>query len=302
MKKNKLNEYTANLSPVKINYGGPTENSGLEYKIMPLSFSLSQKGNDNRPLYKNTKFSIGEEVKGFCPIDGNTYIGRIIQYYYNREGIANYVVILDALTKRKVTLDSKSLQPLSLSYKHMLQKNKDIQEMRRKTWKEIHTQPLNEYYIDSNIQMKKEMRRANSAIKKANEASPARKQFLIDVLGKMTYNKFENKGVFSPIYLRDIKLTLQDFAALNTRYKGTDIDLEDAERLIDKLSLKEYSRNTFTILYDGYEDKLKTDVVFHTIDDLIDFFENIYKYFTVIYKKKEINWNKLSKKFREYLR
>lgn len=47
---------------------------------------------------------------------------------------------------------------------------------------------------------------------------------------------------------------------------------------------------------------LKTDIVFRTIDEVIDFFMAILTCYVKTYKTEEINWKPIVRKFRAYLK
>lgn len=62
--------------------------SGFSYEIKPLSFTLSQKGNDPGPEDKNKSFKyfVGDFVTGYCPYDGKKHEGMIKYLYWAPEG------------------------------------------------------------------------------------------------------------------------------------------------------------------------------------------------------------------------
>jgi len=65
---------------------------------------------------------------------------------------------------------------------------------------------------------------------------------------------------------------------------------------------KSYIRNDFKMVNNGITDILQTNIVFKTLDDIIDFLMLIEKSFKKIYKIDVINWNQIAKKFRNYLK
>ena len=65
---------------------------------------------------------------------------------------------------------------------------------------------------------------------------------------------------------------------------------------------KSYTRNDFKMVNNGITDVLQTNIVFKTLDDIIDFLMLIEKTFKKIYKIDKINWNQIAKKFRNYLK
>lgn len=157
---------------------------------------------------------------------------------------------------------------------------------------------LVESYIDSTEQMNKTLKAAHRLQKMQDEAREARDQFINDVLGKSTYKKYQNDGVFAPVPLNALGLSRRDFEDLNLV-----LDSEDkTDKLIERLSVK-YYRNDFMLRDNGTgHDVLKTDIVFRTIDEVIDFFMTILVCYTKTYKTEEINWKPIVKKFRAYLK
>ena len=64
-----------------------TRNNGFEYKLMPLSFNLQQKGNDNthNELNGRFKYNHGDLVSGMCVYDKKDHYGTIINILYDEK-------------------------------------------------------------------------------------------------------------------------------------------------------------------------------------------------------------------------
>lgn len=155
---------------------------------------------------------------------------------------------------------------------------------------------LVESYFDSTSQMNKTLKDAKALQNAEAHAKETREAFLKSVLGKNTYNKFDNKGLFAPVPLNALHLMKSDFENLSTS-----IDEDKTDKLIEKIQVK-YYKNTFDILDNGMGDGiLRTDIVFKTLSEIIDFFYCILQSYKKVYKSEDINWKPLVKKFRNYL-
>lgn len=153
-----------------------------------------------------------------------------------------------------------------------------------------------ESYYDSTEQMNKILKDANALQKAEAMAKEKRIEFIISVLGKKTYNKYNNDGTFAPVPLSAIRLIKKDFNKLSPEEDVVKID-----KVIERLRLK-YYRNEFSFVDNGYgEYSLKTDIVFKTIDEVIDFFYNILVAYKKVFKTEIINWKDIVKKFRMYI-
>jgi len=153
-----------------------------------------------------------------------------------------------------------------------------------------------ESYQDSTYQMNKILKDANMLRKAEEKAKETRLEFIISVLGKQTYNRYFNKGTFAPVPLSAIRLLKKDFISLSPQE-----DVVRMDKVLDRMAL-EYYRNEFEFLDNGYgEYELKTDIVFKTIDEVIDFFYYILVIYKKVFKTEEINWSKIVKKFRMYI-
>jgi len=157
-------------------------------------------------------------------------------------------------------------------------------------------QQLVEAYYDSTEQMNRILKDA-AALRKAEEkAKENRIEFIVGVLGKQTYNKFANKGLFAPVPLSAMKLLKKDFVALSPAQ-----DLAKIDRVLERIAQK-YYRNEFSFVDNGMgEYELKTDIVFKTLDEIINFFLTILSEYKKTFRSEEINWSPIVKKFRAYL-
>lgn len=156
-----------------------------------------------------------------------------------------------------------------------------------------------ESYFDSTQQMNQSIKNMHKIQQAEEKTRDERRAFICSVLGKVTWNKFENGGSFAPIPLNAIKLSKKDFDNLN----NTLSEEENTYKLVEELQ-KIYYKNDFiltSVSGDGAE-ILKTDLVFSTPANVIDFFYNILKAFKKVYKSEEISWRHIVKKFREYLK
>ncbi|MBO6271209.1 hypothetical protein J6O48_00355 [bacterium] len=75
---------------------------------------------------------------------------------------------------------------------------------------------------------------------------------------------------------------------------------EKTNKLILSLS-NMYPGKDLKIINTGVNKILTTNIVFKTIDDVIDFLINIKKIYKKIYKNDNINWKNITLKFRKYL-
>lgn len=159
----------------------------------------------------------------------------------------------------------------------------------------IYIQKLVESYFDSTEQMNTVLKNARKLMQKDEELKATRIEFIQTILGKSTFKKMENDGLFAPIPLSAIKLTGKDFDDLYPEY-----DNEKTEKLIEILA-KNYGQCDFN-LRDEKDMQIKTNVVFRTIDDIINFFYNILAAYKKVYRSEEINWKPIIKKLKNYLK
>ena len=145
-------------------------------------------------------------------------------------------------------------------------------------------------------QMNKTLRDAKRAARAYQEAEVARRQFIINVLGKSMVKRFGDNETFAPIPVNALHITRKDFDQMHNAD-----DAVQTQRLVDRLSVK-YFRNEMYLRDNGFEEYLKTDLVIKTPDELIDFFYNILACYRKTYKDEEsINWKPLVRRFRNYL-
>lgn len=159
----------------------------------------------------------------------------------------------------------------------------------------IYIKQLVESYFDSTSQMNAVLKDAMALMAKEEKLKEARTEFIQSVLGKTTFKKLENNGLFAPVPLNGIKLTRQDFDDLYVELSG-----EKTDKLFDILA-KNYG-NYDLILRDEPEMQIKTNLVFKTIDDIINFFYNVLAAYKRVYRNEDINWKPIVRKFRDYLR
>ena len=157
---------------------------------------------------------------------------------------------------------------------------------------------LVEDYFNSTEQMNTVLKNQQKLQKKIDKNFDSRQQFIKSILGKITYNKYVNNGIFAPIPLSALHLTYTDFLSL---YSIKNNDEELMNKFLSEIK-KSYTRNDFKMVNNGITDVLQTNIVFKTLDDIIDFLMLIEKTFKKIYKIDKINWNQIAKKFRNYLK
>lgn len=101
-------------TPARRNYNNVgTYNNGFEYRIMPLSFNLQQKGNDNLNNKLNDRFTFnhGDLVQGTCIYDKREHMGTIINILYDEKTNKPRVAyILDTDSSQVLPLIYSSLQ------------------------------------------------------------------------------------------------------------------------------------------------------------------------------------------------
>ncbi len=160
---------------------------------------------------------------------------------------------------------------------------------------------LFEEYYSSTDQLNMLLKNYEKQQKKADKKQPEKQALLISILGKYTYNKYVNNGIFAPIPLSALHLTVNDFLKIyNSKTKKYDIEL--TKLLIEEIN-KLYPRNDFNVIEISQNTyNIQTNIIFRSLDDIITFFLNIIKAVKKIYKSDDINWTMLTKKFRNYLK
>lgn len=159
----------------------------------------------------------------------------------------------------------------------------------------VYIKQLVESYFDSTEQMNNVLKNAKKLMQKDEQMKETRIDFIQTILGKNTFRKLENNGLFAPIPLNGIKLTGRDFDDLYPEYDG-----EKTEKIIDILAAK-YDWCDF-VMREDRDMQIKTSVIFKTIDDIINFFYNVFAAYKKVYRREDINWKPLVKKFRNYLK
>lgn len=158
-----------------------------------------------------------------------------------------------------------------------------------------------EDYSNSTDQLNMQLKNFEKQQRKEDKAYPEQKQLLISILGRNTYNKYENSGTFAPIPLSALHLTVNDFLKIyNSKTKKYDMDL--TLQLIGEIK-KLYLRNDFNVVEISDNNFIiQTNIVFKSLTDIITFFLNVKAAVKKIYKSDDINWTALTKKFRNYLK
>lgn len=161
---------------------------------------------------------------------------------------------------------------------------------------------LVETYYTNTEQLNNVMKNMSSAEKKYQKDNDSRHLFLMKALGKPLYNKFVklgSTGTFAPIDLSGVRLTLKDFEDFRVMngYDTKDDKLMDVMILLKDL----YKTHDFKIINDA----VVTDISLLTMDDVIDFYMNIFKAFSKVYRVKyntdDLTWTPINKKFKKYL-
>ena len=163
---------------------------------------------------------------------------------------------------------------------------------------------LVEEYFNSTEQMNNLLKQNQKELNKFNKNNDSRQEFIKAVLGKQTYNKYTNKGTFAPLPLSGLHFIFDDFYYLNNDLKKSKtldpVYEKKTEKLISLLN-KYYDGKEFKFVYSGVNNILSTNIVFRTIDEVIDFLTNIKKAYKQVYKSENINWTYITKKFRKYI-
>lgn len=168
---------------------------------------------------------------------------------------------------------------------------------------------LVEDYFSGTEQMNMSIKNQAKAQRKADKAYEGRQQFLITVLGKATYNKYARKENFAPIPMSALHIKFTDlyYLFMENNVKMRPMDNADGIERVKKLIAflnKVYSRNEFKLLDNGVDYNVHTNLVFKSLDDIIDFFQVLQKGVLKITKvnNPQISWKTIIKKFRDYLK
>lgn len=112
-----VNENGYPINPSYPSYGSNNYDWGFEYKICPLSFNLSQKGNDKKLKKLNDrifskKIYVGNTVTGISPKDNKKHKGKIVNFTFtDMTGTKlKYVWILDQKTMTRIYLDPYTIK------------------------------------------------------------------------------------------------------------------------------------------------------------------------------------------------
>lgn len=290
------------MNPSSRNYNGVgSYNNGFQYKIMPLSFNLQQKGNVKKHLDNKCDFCIGDYIYWTDNETEKYYTGIITNIVFDGEDAPVYIYILDNKTRKMICVP---YDEAIIAHKHI------IEQINNKKSKKIMIESIKllvEEYMGSTDQMNASIKNQSKESKKADKNYEVRQQFLISILGKATYNKYVNKGTFAPVPLSALHLKLDDFFTMLPENAGIKIksieeaDLTNTDKVISELR-KIYARNEIKFINCGTAYVLHTNIVFKTLDDIIDFFFNIMKAVKKVTKSDKIVWKYLIKKFRDYLK
>lgn len=162
--------------------------------------------------------------------------------------------------------------------------------------KYIHALVENYYAMNPTEQMNKTLKTAKKAIRAQEEAEAARREFIINIVGKNTFRKVSDPELFAPIPVNALKITRKDFDNMNLS-----IDDNRTDKFVENIGIR-YFRNDFMLRNNGFDDVIKTDIVLKTPDELIDFFYTVLASFKKTYHSEEnINWKPIVQKFRHYI-
>lgn len=157
------------------------------------------------------------------------------------------------------------------------------------------------YYTPSE-QMNNVLNNAKKIQAKYDKANVGRHEFLMNAMGKSLYKKCMNNGAldtFAPIPFSALGFTAEDFIKFQT--VNNFVDPIGLSKLYQYIEIA-YPKNMFKVYDNG---DIRCDIVFKTIDDIIDFFEIILKCTNKANKTKmqvqDLNWRPICKKFNIYL-
>lgn len=309
-----INEISSLPGSMTLTHGRQNTNgSGFIYKILPLNTKFVRKtDNTNVPKCKDKQFKPGDHVKGKSVNDNKWYEGKISRIKTTSTGTKviayvqtdkdNIIIPLAFNTLRykdqskynynfdyvvKETLHNKNKKPINT-----------INEKRDSMNSFIHNLVL-EYFDNQNTQLKELLKDCEKENKKYSKLAGPRKEFIISILGRNTYNKYTS-GEFAPVPLSALSLTLNDFARLSKETKN-DPDNEKVKKFIQEFRKSYYTKDV-NFVNNGITLALQTNIVFRKLDDIIDFFYNVFKAYKKIYKNEDIDWTIFVKKFRNYLK
>lgn len=156
-------------------------------------------------------------------------------------------------------------------------------------------------YYTPTEQMNNALNTAMKAKAKYDKENQSRHDFLSSVMGKSLYKKCINNGAlntFAPIPFSALKYTADDFLKLQTSNKlENNLGLSKLYQYIETA----YPKNMFRV----YDNEIRCDIVFNSVDAVIDFFQILLNGINKSYKVKltaqDINWKPICKKINEYL-
>lgn len=166
---------------------------------------------------------------------------------------------------------------------------------------------LLETYFNSYDQMTNLLKNNDKDIKKNEKEYLKNKDFVVNVLGKQTFNKF-NKELFAPIPMSALHITFEDlyYTFINNIAKNHIIEdaagVERTFKLLDELK-KYYTRNELKFVDNGYSYNFNTNIIFKTFNDIVNFLVIVQKAVKKVSKRDDnISWKPLVKKFRNYVK
>lgn len=261
---------------------------------------------DIRNIIFDSSISAGNFI---CKCVEDLAIDLILQIGYSRftivnDNIRNVDDILNLpklFTKKRfghgdlVTIYVTDELKAMVNYKNNKYKNKSILEMVNDN--------ITPYYIGNTEQMKNALAQANKDEATYAKNNAARHEFIKNVLGNKLYSdilELGATGTFAPIPLNLVRLTHDDFKRL-LKINGL-LDSDDIIIKIYNILRQYYVRYIFREV----NDKIDTDIVFKTFDEVIDFFYAIQHALEKIFLKRviseiDIKWKPITNKFRAYL-
>lgn len=259
---------------------------------------------DIRNITFDSSISAGNFI---CKCVENLAIDLVVQTGYSRFTIVNDGNTIDVLnlpklfTKKRfshsdfVSIYVTDELRAMVNYKNNKYKNKSILEMVNDN--------ITPYYIGNTEQMRNALAQANKDEATYAKNNAARHEFIKNVLGNKLYSdilELGATGTFAPIPLNLVRLTHDDFKRL-LKINGL-LDSDDIIVKIYNILRQYYVRYIFREV----NDKIDTDIVFKTFDEVIDFFYAIQHALEKIFLKRviseiDIKWKPITNKFRAYL-
>ena len=280
--------------------------SGFIYKILPLKTNFVRKPDDTNVIKLPTKqFKPGDLVKGKSIEDNKWYTGKISRIKTTADAVKVIAYIQRDSDNIIIPVSFKTLRYIDNSkYKYNSNESVNIDKINNiingnYSMNTYVKQLILEYFDDQNTQLKNLLKDCEKAQKKYDKNSGPRRDFIISILGKNTYKKY-SIGEFAPVPLSAFGLTINDFAKFSKDTKKNPDD-ERVKKFIQEFR-KFYHSNDVNFVNNGVTLALQTNITFKKLDDIIDFFYNIFKAYKKVYKSEDIDWSLLVKKFRNYLK